>query len=218
MAISPRSVDRARHIAVEGPIGAGKTTLAQILVDRFGGRLVTEPVEENPFLGSFYDDRRKYAFQTQLFFLLSRFQQQQELFQQDLFNQVTVADYLFAKDRIFAALNLEPAELALYEQIYGLLGARTVKPDLVVYLQARHEVLLGRIRRRGRAIERNLDPEYLEALSKAYNDFFFHYEEAPLLVVNTSDLDLVGSPADVDALIAVIRRHRNGIQHYNPTH
>jgi deoxyadenosine/deoxycytidine kinase len=218
MAISPPSVDRARHIAVEGPIGAGKTTLAQILVDRFGGRLVTEPVEENPFLGSFYDDRRKYAFQTQLFFLLSRFQQQQELFQQDLFNQVTVADYLFAKDRIFAALNLEPAELALYEQIYGLLGARTVKPDLVVYLQARHEVLLGRIRRRGRAIERNLDPEYLEALSKAYNDFFFHYEEAPLLVVNTSDLDLVGSPADVDALIAVIRRHRNGIQHYNPTH
>jgi deoxyadenosine/deoxycytidine kinase len=218
MAISPPSVDRARHIAVEGPIGAGKTTLAQILVDRFGGRLVTEPVEENPFLGSFYDDRRKYAFQTQLFFLLSRFQQQQELFQQDLFNQVTVADYLFAKDRIFAALNLEPAELVLYEQIYGLLGARTVKPDLVVYLQARHEVLLGRIRRRGRAIERNLDPEYLEALSKAYNDFFFHYEEAPLLVVNTSDLDLVGSPADVDALIAVIRRHRKGTQHYNPTH
>jgi deoxyadenosine/deoxycytidine kinase len=211
-------VERARHIAVEGPIGAGKTTLAQILVDRFGGRLVTEPVEENPFLGSFYEDRRKYAFQTQLFFLLSRFQQQQALFQQDLFNQVTVADYLFAKDRIFAALNLEPAELALYEQIYGLLGGRTVKPDLVVYLQARHEVLLGRIRRRGRAIERNLDPEYLEALSKAYNDFFFHYEEAPLLVVNTSDLDLVGSAADVDALIAVIRRHRKGIQHYNPTH
>jgi deoxyadenosine/deoxycytidine kinase len=218
VAISPPFVERARYIAIEGPIGAGKTTLASILVERFGGRLVTEPVEENPFLGAFYEDRRKYAFQTQLFFLLSRFQQQQQLFQQDLFNQVTVADYLFAKDRIFAALNLDPNELVLYEQVYGLIGGRTVKPDLVVYLQARHEILLGRIRRRGRAIERNLDPAYLEALSKAYNDFFFHYEDAPLLVVNTSDLDLVGSPADVDALIGVIRRHRKGTQHYNPTH
>jgi deoxyadenosine/deoxycytidine kinase len=217
VAISPPFVERTRYIAIEGPIGAGKTTLASILVDRFGGRLVTEPVEENPFLGSFYEDRRKYAFQTQLFFLLSRFQQQQEIFQQDLFNQVTVADYLFAKDRIFAALNLDPNELALYEQVYGLIVGRTVKPDLVIYLQARHDVLLGRIRRRGRVIERNLDPEYLEALSKAYNDFFFHFEEAPLLVVNTSDLDLVRSPADVDALIGVIRRHRKGTQHYNPT-
>ena len=210
-------MERARYIAVEGPIGAGKTTLANTLVERFGGRLITEPVEENPFLGSFYEDRRKHAFQTQLFFLLSRFQQQQQLFQQDLFNQITVADYLFAKDRIFATLNLDANELALYEQVYALIGGRTVRPDLVIYLQARHEVLLARIRRRGRVIERNLDSEYLETLSKAYNDFFFHYEEAPLLVVNTSDVDLVGSEREIDALLAVIRRHRKGTQHYNPT-
>jgi len=210
-------LERPRYIAIEGPIGAGKTTLASLLVERLGGRLVAEPVEENPFLPGFYEDRRKHAFQTQLFFLLSRFQQQQTLFQQDLFNQVAVADYLFAKDRIFASLNLDANELALYEQIYALLGGRTVKPDLVVYLQARQEVLLSRIRRRGRDFERRLDPDYLSALSQAYNDFFFHYDEAPLLVVNTSDIDLAGSSADADALVAVIRRHRKGTQHYNPT-
>ena len=210
-------MERPRYIAIEGPIGAGKTTLASLLVERLGGRLVAEPVEENPFLAGFYEDRRKHAFQTQLFFLLSRFQQQQTLFQQDLFNQVAVADYLFAKDRIFAALNLDANELVLYEQIYALLGGRTVKPDLVVYLQARQDVLLSRIRRRGRDFERRLDPDYLAALSQAYSDFFFHYDEAPLLVVNTSDIDLAGSSADADALVAVVRRHRKGIQHYNPT-
>jgi deoxyguanosine kinase len=210
-------LERPRYIAIEGPIGAGKTTLASLLVERFGGRLVAEPVEENPFLAGFYEDRRKHAFQTQLFFLLSRFQQQQTLFQQDLFNQVAVSDYLFAKDRIFAALNLDANELVLYEQIYALLGGRTVKPDLVVYLQARQEVLLSRIRRRGRDFERRLDPDYLAALSQAYSDFFFHYDDSPLLVVNTSDIDLAGSSADADALVTVIRRHRKGIQHYNPT-
>jgi deoxyadenosine/deoxycytidine kinase len=210
-------MERSRYIAVEGPIGAGKTTLATLLVERLGGRLVSEPVGENPFLSKFYDDRRKYAFQTQLFFLLSRFQQQQGLFQQDLFSQVTVADYFFAKDRIFAALNLDPDELALYEQIYGLIGGRTVKPDLVIYLQARREVLIQRIRRRGRDFERHIEPAYLEALSRAYSDFFFHYEETPLLVVNTSDIDVVGSVTDADALVSVVRRHRKGTQHYNPT-
>jgi deoxyguanosine kinase len=210
-------MERARYIAIEGPIGAGKTTLAQTLVERMGGRLVAEPVEENPFLAPFYEDRRKHAFQAQIFFLLSRFQQQQGLYQQDLFGQVTVADYLFAKDRIFASLNLSPAELALYEQIYGLLGGRTVKPDLVVYLQARQEVLLARIRRRARAFERHMDPDYLAALARAYNDFFFHYDDTPLLVVNTSDVDLAGSAAEAAALVAVIRRHRKGTAHYNPT-
>jgi deoxyguanosine kinase len=212
----PMPSDRARYIAIEGPIGAGKTTLAQLLGERLGARVIEEPVTENPFLASFYQDRRKFAFQTQLFFLLSRYQQQQGLFQQDLFNQVTVSDYLFAKDRIFAALTLDPNELALYEQIFGLLGGRTVKPDLVVYLQARQDVLLSRIRRRGREFERHFDAGYLEALSKAYNDFFFHYDDSPLLVVNTSDIDLAAQ-ADADALVAVIRRHRKGTQHYNPT-
>ncbi len=211
-----RPQERPRYLAVEGPIGSGKTTLAQILADRLGGRLILEPVEENPFLPSFYEDARKHAFQTQLFFLLSRFQQQQQLHQQDLFTQSTVSDYLFAKDRIFAALTLDANELSLYDRLYEVLGPRVVKPDLVIYLQARTEVLLHRIRKRGRPYERQIDPEYVERLATAYNDFFFHYDETPLLVVNTSDIDLVGNEADVEALAAVIRRHRKGTQHYVP--
>jgi len=208
--------ERPRYIAIEGPIGVGKTTLAQILAERLGAKLVLEPVEENPFLPQFYDDARKFAFQTQLFFLLSRFQQQQALHQGDLFTKSTVADYLFAKDRIFAALTLDPNELALYDRLYGALGPRVIKPDLVIYLQARVEVMLQRIKRRGRAYERQIDPTYVEALATAYNDFFFHYDETPLLVVNTSDIDIVESPEDVEALATVIRRHRKGTQHYLP--
>ena len=208
-------MEKARYIAVEGPIGVGKTTLATALAERMGGRLVLEVVEENPFLASFYQDRRKHALQTQLFFLLSRFQQQQELFQQDLFSQVTVADYLFAKDRIFASLTLDPNELALYERVWQALGGRVVRPDLVVFLQARPDVLQARIRKRGRDFERHLDPEYLDALARAYADFFFHWEETPLLVVNTSDIDL-GDEADLESLIREIRRHRKGRLHYNP--
>jgi deoxyguanosine kinase len=208
--------DRPRYIAIEGPIGVGKTSLAQILAERVGARLVLEPVEENPFLAQFYDDTRKFAFQTQLFFLLSRFQQQQALHQQELFTQSTIADYLFAKDRIFAALTLDPNELALYDRLYGALGPRVVKPDLVIYLQASTEVLLQRIKRRGRAYERQIDPAYVETLATAYNVFFFHYQETPLLVVNTSDIDLVDSAEDIEALATVIRRHRKGTQHYLP--
>jgi len=208
-------LDKPRYIAVEGPIGVGKTTLATALAERLGGRLVLEVVEENPFLAGFYADRAKHAFQTQLFFLLSRFQQQQELFQQDLFSQVTVSDYLFAKDRIFASLNLDPNELALYERVWQVLGARTVRPDLVVYLQARQDVLLARIRKRARDFERHLSPDYLDAVSRAYGDYFFHYEDTPLLVVNTTDLDL-SDEADLDGLVAQVRRHRRGRLHYNP--
>ncbi len=197
-------------------MGVGKSTLTQALADRLGARLVLEHAEENPFLPSFYADRRKHAFQAQLFFLLSRFQQQQALFQQDLFTQSTVTDYLFAKDRIFAALTLSPDELALYERVYDLLGPRIVKPDLVVYLQARTDVLVSRVRKRGRDFERAVDAAYLEALAKAYGDFFFHYDETPLLVVNTSDIDLEQNPQDLEALLAVIRRHRKGTQHYVP--
>jgi deoxyguanosine kinase len=206
-------MERARYIAVEGPIGVGKTTLA--LAERLGGRTVLEVVEENPFLALFYQDPRKYAFQAQLFFLLSRFQQQQELFQQDLFSQVAVADYIFAKDRVFASLTLEANELALYDKVWELMGPRVVKPDLVIYLQARLEVLLARVRKRGRDFERHLDPAYLDALSKAYSDFFFHYEETPLLVVNSSDIDLE-SESDLQPLLEVIRKHRKGVRHYIP--
>jgi deoxyadenosine/deoxycytidine kinase len=208
-------MERARYIAVEGPIGVGKTTLATALAERLGGRAVLEAVEENPFLPAFYQDRPKHALKTQLFFLLSRFQHQQQLFQQDLFSQVTVADYLFAKDRIFAALTLDPNELALYERVWELLGPRVVRPDLVIFLQARLDVLLSRIRKRGREFERRFDASYLDALSKAYSDFFFHYDETPLLVVNASDVDL-DSEADLEPLVAVVRKHRKGTQHYIP--
>jgi deoxyguanosine kinase len=209
-------MERPRYIAVEGPIGVGKTALAQILSERLSARLINESPEENPFLRGFYADRRKHAFQAQIFFLLSRFQQQQALFQQDLFSRSIVADYLFARDRIFAAVSLEPEELALYDRVYELLGPRVVKPDLVVYLQARTDALLGRIRKRGRDYERSIDAAWLEALAQAYNDFFFHYDDTPLLVVNASDIDLDGSPEDVEALVAVVRKHRKGRQHYVP--
>ncbi len=209
-------MDRPRYIVIEGPVGVGKSALARAIAERSGARLVEENPEENPFLRPYYQDRKKYGFQAQLFFLLSRFRQQQALFQQDLFTRSTVAEYLFARDRIFASLALGPDELALYDRVYELLGARIVKPDLVVFLQARTEVLLQRVRRRGRDYERSIDAAWLEGLAKAYNDFFFHYDETPLLVVNASDVDLEGNPEDLEALLAVIRKHRTGTQHYVP--
>jgi deoxyadenosine/deoxycytidine kinase len=211
-----RSEPRHRYVVVEGPIGVGKTALTRALARRFGGRTVLEMVEENPFLASFYQDRSKFAFQTQLFFLLSRFKQQQELFQQDLFSQVTVSDYLFAKDRIFASITLDPNELALYERIYEMLGPRVMKPDLVIYLQARLEVLLARIKKRGRDFERKFDAGYLSELSRTYNDFFHRYDETPLLVINTSDTDYVESEASFDDLVRTIHATRAGTTYYQP--
>jgi len=205
-----------RYIVVEGPIGVGKSSLTNLLAERFHARRVMEVVEENPFLSSFYADRNKFAFQTQMFFLLSRFRQQQELFQQDLFNSVTVSDYLFAKDRIFAHLTLDPNELALYERVFEALGPRVTKPDLVIYLQARIDVLLGRIKKRARDFERKFDPTYLEDLCRRYNDFFFHYIDTPLLVVNTSEIDFVNNEADLENLINVVRQTRRGTHHYQP--
>ncbi len=210
------STERARYIVVEGPIGVGKTSLVNILAKQMSARTVFEIVEENPFLSAFYGDRRKYAFQTQLFFLLSRFKQQQELFQQDLLRPHTVSDYLFAKDRIFASITLDPNELGLYHRVYDLLGPRTVKPDLVIYLQARIDVLLARIKKRGRDFERKFDPEYLKTLCSAYNDFFFHYNETPLLVVNTSDIDYVENQSHLEDLLQAIWKMKKGTQYYNP--
>lgn len=207
---------RARYIVVEGPVGVGKTTLAEFLGKELNGRTLFEVAEQNPFLSQFYRDREKHAFQTQLFFLLSRFQQQQALFQQDLFNQVTVSDYLFAKDRIFAALNLSPAEIALYDRVYDLLRPRVVRPDLVIYLQARLDVLLERISKRGRAYEEAFDPDYLARITSTYNDFFFHYDETPLLVINTSDIDLAHNPEHQEAILSLVKRHRKGTWHYIP--
>jgi deoxyguanosine kinase len=205
-----------RYIAVEGPIGVGKTSLVKLLAERLSGRPVLETVEENPFLPAFYKSPAEHAFQTQLFFLLSRYQQQQAMSQADLFAQVTVSDYLFAKDRIFATLTLSPDELSLYERVYAALGPRVVQPDLVIYLQARQDVLLARIKRRARDYERHFDAGYLERLARAYNDFFFHYGDTPLLVINTSDIDFVHNEADLDNLVSVIRKMRKGVHHYLP--
>jgi deoxyguanosine kinase len=205
-----------RYIAVEGPIGVGKTSLVKLLAERLQGRAVLETVEENPFLPAFYKSPAEHAFQTQLFFLLSRYQQQQAMSQADLFAQVTVSDYVFAKDRIFASLTLSPDELSLYERVYAALGPRVVQPDLVIYLQARLEVLLARIKRRARDYERHFDAAYLERVARAYNDFFFHYGDTPLLVINTSDIDFVHNEADLDNLVSVIRKMRKGVHHYLP--
>ena len=206
----------ARYIVVEGPLGVGKTTLARLLAEEFNARAIFEQVEDNPFLKKFYDDPRAYAFQTQLFFLLSRYRQQRALRQQDLFAQQTVADYLFAKDQIFAQANLEPDELALYRQLFGLLDARLPKPDLVVYLQARADVLIERLRKRDRDYERRIALEYVQRIAEAYRDFFFYYDETPLLVVNSSDVDFVGRPEDLADLIREIRNMGQGVQHYIP--
>ena len=189
-----------RYIVVEGVIGVGKTSLSKLLSTRTDGRLNLEVVEENPFLSNFYLDRSTYAFQTQIFFLLSRFRQQQELFQNELFSNTLISDYLFAKDRIFANLNLGDDELVLYNQLAAILEQRVRKPDLVIYLQARTEVLMQRISWRGRSFEQDMDAGYLDALNGAYSYFFHHYKDAPLLVVNTDNLDFVNVPQDFDLL------------------
>lgn len=209
-------MEKAKYIVVEGPIGVGKTSLAKMLAREFQGRTVFERVEDNPFLPKFYKSRELYAFQNQTFFLLNRYQQQMELAQQNLFNQSTVADYLFAKDQIFATLTLSPEELSLYQQIYGLLNNRVPKPDLVVYLQARPEVLYKRVKKRDKKFERGVTFEYLSEVSQAYNQFFFHYDETPLLVVNTSEIDFVSSGKDLADLIKEINNMGSGTQHYIP--
>jgi deoxyadenosine/deoxycytidine kinase len=209
-------MERRAYIALEGPIGVGKTTLAQVLARELNARLLLEEGEHNPFLARFYEDPEKYAIPVQLYFLLTRYNQQRELLQQTLFEQSTVADYLFAKDRIFANLNLAPDELVLYEQVYKLLDANMAKPDLVVYLLARVEVLAERLRRRNRDFERDISYEYLERVSTAYRDFFFYYDEAPLLVVDTSEIDFVNNPSDLADLIREIDRAGQGVQHFVP--
>ena len=204
------------YIVVEGVIGVGKTSLTKLLSTRAEGRLNLEIVEENPFLANFYQDRTAYAFQTQIFFLLSRYRQQQSLFQQDLFSSALISDYLFAKDKIFATLNLSDDELVLYNQLASILEQRVRKPDLVIYLQARTEVLLQRIQWRGRSYEQDMDAGYLDALNGAYSYFFHHYKDSPLLVVNTDHLDFVNVPGDFELLFEHIHESFTGVHYFAP--
>ena len=194
----------AKYIAVEGVIGVGKTTLTKKLAEHYQGETIFEPVTENPFLANFYEDRAKYAFQTQLYFCLNRYRQQVEARQPGLFQRVQVCDYLFAKDRLFAHLNLEGAELELYDQVYSLLDPKMIRPDLVIYLQAPIDTICRRIERRGLEFERKIERKYLEDLGQLYLDFFATYTEAPVLFVQTAELNLVERPEDLDYILRAI--------------
>jgi len=205
-----------RYIVVEGPIGVGKTTLAKRLAETFGSDLLLEGAEENPFLKRFYRDPRSAALPTQLFFLFQRARQMQELRQADLFQPVRVSDFLMEKDRLFAELTLDEDELALYEQAYAHLTPEAPAPDLVIYLQAPVEVLVERIRGRGRPEERGLDPAYLERLVEGYTRFFYDYGQAPLLIVNAAGIDFANSEDDYQLLLEQIRTVRRGRHYFNP--
>jgi deoxyguanosine kinase len=206
-----------RYIAVEGVIGAGKTSLARMVSERLNARLVLEQFEENPFLERFYEDSDHYAFQTQIFFLLSRYKQQQDLFQADLFHNALVTDYIFEKDKIFAYLNLHDDELRLYETLVGSIEKNIPIPDLVVYLQSSVERLMSNIKDRGRKFEENISEEYIKDLNEAYNYFFFRYKSAPLLIVNSTEIDFVNDKNDFEELYnEILRPSRAAVEYYNP--
>ena len=196
--------DRLRYVAVEGVIGAGKTTLARALARAAGARLVLEEFEENAFLPRFYEDPPRWAFQTQLAFLASRFRQQKALATRDLFQQAVVSDYTFDKDRLFARVTLSGDELQLYESLYAIMEANAPVPDLVVYLRSSTDRLLKNIALRARAYEAGMDPAYLAELGEAYERYFTHYRKGPLLIVNATDLDFVARPAHLEALIRAV--------------
>ena len=205
-----------RFIAVEGAIGAGKTSLVSLLEKQYGARVILEENDSNPFISKFYEDQETYSFQTQIFFLLSRYNQYMELAQRDLFNSVVVIDYLFQRDKIFAQLNLEDHEYRLYEQIFNLIGPKAPKPDLVIFLQASTDVLMERVAKRGRDYEAFMDHDYLDSVNKAFNNFFFYYSETPLLVINTNEIDFVEKKCDLEELINKVNNHRIGREYYNP--
>jgi deoxyguanosine kinase len=205
-----------QYIAVEGAIGVGKTAVVERLTQKLDATALLEEWGQNPFLKTFYDGRPGAAFQSELFFVLSRHRQQQELVQRKLFTQATISDYVFEKSRLFAYLNLEDSELLVYEKLYTLLAEGVPRPDLVVYLQAPTDVLARRIKQRGRPEELHLSEEYLAEVNRAYNHYFFHYTSTPLLVVNTAEVDFVKHEDDLDDLIKQIRQMGKGTQYYVP--
>ncbi len=207
-------VQKKVYIAVEGVIGAGKTTLARLLAERLSARLVLEEAEDNPFLAEFYRNRKRFAFQTQLSFLVQRHWQQRLIAQQDIFRRVTVSDYLFDKDRIFASVNLDEMELALYNRIAEALGCDAPRPDLVIYLIVGIEILQKRIRTRGRPYEKDFDKGYIQALVAAYNDYFFHYKAAPVLAIDAGETDFREDAESFDAVLKLAQRHEGGTLYY----
>ena len=201
---------------IEGPLGVGKTSLALRLSEKMNGQTVMEDSDENPFLVKFYQDPKKYGFQTQIFFVLRRYQRALDINQIGLFKRAIISDYLFDKDRIFARANLEDDEFKLYDQLFQLLRKRLTPPDLVIFLQATTEVLLERIKKRERKYERAISFKYLDEINQAFNDFFFHYSDSPLLVVNASNIDFVHVPEDFDDLVEQIKKMKAGTQYYVP--
>ncbi len=202
--------EHLHYIAIEGVIGAGKTSLAHPLQQKLGGRVVLEEFEENPFLEDFYRDPEHYAFQTQIFFLLSRYRQQEQIMQYDLFENRIIADYMFVKDRIFATLNLNEKEMALYNILARILEKRIVKPDLAIYLKASTKKLMKNIRKRGRPYERQIREDYIDALNNLYEEYFWNYSATPLLIINTENLDFVNNENHLSQILVEISRHTSG--------
>ena len=204
------------HIAVEGTIGVGKTSLAKILGERLEAKLILEEFEENPFLVDFYKDAERFAFQTQLFFLLSRYRQQQELQQTDLFTKALISDYMFVKDRLFAALNLNDKEMGLYNSVARILEKNVSSPDMVIFLQSDTDRLMLNIKKRGREYEKSINWKYIDALNQIYNEYFFRYDNSPLLIINTNDIDFVYNKNDLEEIIDFIRTPGEGTRYFNP--
>jgi deoxyguanosine kinase len=204
------------YIVIEGPLGVGKTSLALKLADELNAEILLEDVEENPFLLKFYQNPKKYSFQTQVFFLLRRYQQSLRIGQMGLFKRTVISDYLFDKDMIFAKANLDDNEFWLYEQLFHLLRKRIAPPDLTIFLQATTDVLMERIKRRDRKYERGINFKYLERMNQGFNEFFFHYSDSPLLIINASKIDFVHVAEDFQDLVERIRGMKSGVQYYVP--
>jgi len=204
------------YIAIEGPIGVGKTSLAELLSKELGARLVLEDFEDNPFLPDFYNDPEHFGFQTQLFFLLQRYRQQQDLRQVDMFQKLLITDYMFVKDRLFASLNLDDKEMHLYDTVANLLERNIIRPDMVIYLQADTDVLMKNIAKRGRDMERNITWEYIDALNQVYTEYFFRYQDTPLVIINTDNIDFVENEKDLKEVIDYIRQPVSGTKFFNP--